>query len=256
MNIFIYGLHTVEYLIKYKYTAIDKLFFLENKNRLKFLKLINLSKKKSLKFFFVKKNYFKKIFKEEKNHQGVIAIVKKKFLFNKNEFDLLNFIKNLKNVKILVLDHINDPFNLGSCIRTAVSAGINVIIVSKYKSVSIMNSIVHKTSCGTIYKCFILEVNNLFNIVKLLKDKYNFYVIGASNKSSSILYDFDFCKFKSLILIIGSEKNGIRKNLIKYCDFLLNIPLKNGIDSLNLSVANGIFLFEILRQTKFNKIKN
>ncbi len=246
-----YGINTIKNLIKFNKKYIYKIFILSKRNDIRFLKLKSIIINNKISYSFVKNIFFKKIFKNKKfNHQGIVAFVKKGLLFRNNINSLLFLIKKLNKHFFLILDRINDPYNLGSCIRTAVSAGVNAIIVSKYNSVSIENNIVHKVSNGAIYKTFIIEVINISDIINLLH-KYNFYVFGSCINNSKSIYKIKFNKYKSIALILGSEKNGIQSSFKKKCDYLFSIPINNNINSLNVSVAGGIIIFEILRQRKF-----
>ncbi len=246
-NIF-YGVHVVKNLFKYKLNYIKKIFFINNINKKKNI-LYKLSLINKLKIYFVSKNKLINLIGININHQGVAVLLSKR-VFNFKIIDLFNLIEKLnRKFVFLFLDRTNNPYNLGACIRTAVAFGVNCIVITKHNTVSLENSIVHKVSSGSIYKIFILEVINLTKLISLLRKKYIFEVIGTTNdiNNSISLYKFNFNNLSSLILIIGSEQDGIKNNIKKYCDYLLNIPILN-INSLNLSVANGIFLYEIMRK--------
>ncbi len=244
MNNFFYGINVVKNLIKFKYSYIKEIFIVNSRNDLRFKKIKYLLSKYIIKTNLVSKNYFNFLSNKNINHQGILAIIKNK-LFNFNKNDLINLLK-MDNVFILILDSINNPYNLGSCIRTAVAFNINCIIITKKNSVSIYNNIVHKTSSGSIYKIKIFECKNLSIIIDLLY-KYNFYIIGTCLKSNNLLNNFNINNNK-LCLILGSEQSGLKKNIKKKCNILLKIPITN-INSLNVSVSNGIFLYKLL----FNK---
>ncbi len=243
----IYGINVVKNLLKYKFNYIEKIYFLKSFNyNLKINNIKKLSNKYFIKIKFVNKNYFKFFFNNKNvNHQGVLAIIKKnKKLFNNNIKKLFEKINKKSSFFILFLDRINDPYNLGACIRTSVGLGVDAIIISKNKSASVNNNIVHKTSSGAIYKIFILEQINLINLIFKLR-KYNFYVIGTCINSNNYINNCKLKSFKKIILILGSEENGIKKIIKNNCDLLVKIPLIK-INSLNVSVANGILLYELL----------
>ncbi len=244
-NYFFYGINVVKNLIKFKYNFIKEIFLSKNRNDLKFKNIKYLSNKYFIKINLVNKNYFNYLSNKNINHQGVLAFLNNK-IFNFNENDLIKILKK-KNSFILILDRINDPYNLGSCIRTAVAFNVDCIITSKKHSVSIYNNIVHKTSSGSIYKINIFECNNLCKIINLLY-KYNFYIVGTCLKSINLLNNFNN-NYSKLSLILGSENKGIKKNIKKKCNILLKVPIFN-INSLNISVANGIFLYKLLSNNK------
>ncbi len=242
-----YGINTVKNLILYNYKYIYKIFLLSKRDDVKFLKLKDLILRKKISFVLVKSIFLKKIIGNKNiNHQGIIALVKKGLLFRNNINNLLNLIKKLNKHFFLILDRINDPYNLGSCIRTAVAFGVNVIIVSKNNSVSIHNNIVHKVSNGAIYKIFIIEVVSISNIINILR-KYNFFIFGSCNYAKNNILNIQFSKYNSIALILGSESNGIYDVFKKKCNVLFRIPILK-INSLNVSVTNGLIIFEIFKQ--------
>ncbi len=240
---YFYGLRTVKNLIKFKSNYIKKIFLINKNNKkvIRIIKLINLNNifyKKVDSIFFKKFNSF--------NHQGILAIIKKKKIFYNKINDFIKLIKDKKKHFFLILDTINSPNNLGSCIRTAVAANIDAIIITKHNSVSLENNIVHKVSMGAIYKIFIITINNLNNIINLLK-KYNFFLLCTDLNSKNSIYKFNCSNYNSIALILGSEEKGVRKKIKEKSNFLFKIPIKN-INSLNVSVSSGIIIFEILRQ--------
>ncbi len=240
---YFYGFRTVKNLIIFKSDYIKKIFLINKNNKkiIKIIKLINLNNlfyKKVNSTFFQKFNSF--------NHQGILAVIKRKNIFHSNINDLIELIKIRKKHFFLILDKINNPNNLGSCIRTAVAANIDAIVITNHHSVSVDNNIVHKVSMGSIYKIFIITVNNLSNIINLLK-KYNFFLLCTDLNSKNSVYKFNYKNYNSIALILGSEEKGVRKKIKEKSDFLFKIPIKN-VNSLNISVASGIIIFEILRQ--------
>ncbi len=243
----IYGFFAVKNLLKYKSKYIKLVYILKGKNNLRIDKIKKLSLEKNISLVYLNNKDMNKLLNRKLNFQGIIALVKNNLDINNTEIDFYKLVVSFNEVFILVLDKINNPYNLGSCIRTAVSFGVNMILVSKYKSVSINNNIVHKVSMGSIYKVFLFEFKNLYKIINFLKLR-NFFIVGSSceNKDKN-LFHFNFKKLNLLVLILGSENKGLSFNLKKCCDVLLYIPMVN-ISSLNVSVANGIFISEIKRQ--------
>ncbi len=244
-NNYLYGFNTIKNLIKYKSEYIKKIFLLKKNNK-KFIKITKILNIKKISYKIVNKKFFKKF--NLFNHQGIISYIKRKKIFSSSVNKLISFIKKKKKHFFLILDRITDPYNLGSCIRTAVAANIDAIIISKHNSVSIENNIVHKVSVGSIYKIFIITINNIKNIIKLLH-KYNFLILGTDLNSKKSIYGVNYNMYNSIALIFGSENKGIKKKIKEKCDFLLRIPIKK-INSLNVSVSIGIIIFEIMRQIK------
>jgi 23S rRNA (guanosine2251-2'-O)-methyltransferase len=180
------------------------------------------------------------------NAQGVIAL-KQDFKFSSLD-EILNEAKKNPLPLILVLDEIQDPHNVGAILRSAECSGVNGIILTKYNSATI-TSTVTKTSAGATEHLKICQVNNLSQTIDELKEK-GFWIAGSSLENSKNYTEVDY-KIP-IALIVGNEEKGIRKLTASKCDFLVKIPMIGKIQSLNVSVATGILLFEILRQRKIN----
>ncbi|MBR2712996.1 MAG: 23S rRNA (guanosine(2251)-2'-O)-methyltransferase RlmB [Bacilli bacterium] len=170
------------------------------------------------------------------NNQG-IALEIEDYKFKK--------IEDIKDMKfIIMLDHLEDPHNLGAIIRTSECAGVDAIIIPKKRSVQI-NSTVMKVSAGALNNVDIIEVSSLAQTIDKIKE-YGYWVYGTDMEDSvnytDVKYDRKTC------LIIGSEGNGISRLVREKCDFIIRIPMKGKINSLNASVAAGIAIYEVVRQ--------
>jgi len=187
-----------------------------------------------------------KSFTLEKNAQGVIAL-KQDFKFSSLD-EILSETKKASLPLILILDEIQDPHNVGAILRSAECSGVNGVIITKHHSATI-TSTVTKTSAGATEHLKICQVNNLSQTIDELKEK-GFWIVGSSLDNSKNYTEVDY-KIP-IALIVGNEEKGIRKLTACKCDFLVRIPMKGKIQSLNVSVATGILLFEILRQRNSN----
>ena len=179
------------------------------------------------------------------NHQGVIAIVPP------YEYCLVEDIleeAKIKNEKpfILILDGIEDPHNLGSIIRTAETAGVHGIIIPKRRAASV-NSTVNKTSAGAVQYMKIARVNNINETIKYLKE-HDVWVCGTDMNTNLYYYEEDY-KIP-IAFVIGSEGFGISRLVKENCDFLVKIPMKGKINSLNASVSAGIVMYEAVKQRR------
>jgi 23S rRNA (guanosine2251-2'-O)-methyltransferase len=200
--------------------------------------IITASKKKGIKVNQISLEKFRKI-TSNKNAQGVVAIRAEQKLFSLDE--VIQEAKLRKYPVILILDTIQDPHNVGAIIRTAECCGIKSIITTTHNS-SPINQTVIKTSAGAFEYVKICQVNNLANTIDELK-KQGFWIIGSQLKDSKNFLELDY-KFP-LALIVGNEEKGIRKLTAEKCDYLISIPMFGKIQSLNVSVATGIILYEI-----------
>lgn len=177
-----------------------------------------------------------------KNAQGVIA-VKRDFKFSSFD-EILRDSKKSTLPLILILDEIQDPHNVGAILRSAECSGVNGVILTKHNSATI-TSIVTKVSAGATEHLKICQINNLSQLIDELKEK-GFWIVGSSLENAKPYTEVDY-KIP-IALIVGNEEKGIRKLTASKCDFLVKIPMSGKIQSLNVSVATGILLFEILRQ--------
>jgi len=178
------------------------------------------------------------------NAQGVIAL-KQDFKFSSLD-EILSESKKTSLPLILILDEIQDPHNVGAILRSAECCGVNGIILTKHNSATI-TSTVTKTSAGATEHLKICQVNNLSQTIDELKEK-GFWIVGSSLENAKNYTEVDYNI--PIALIVGNEEKGIRKLTASKCDFLVKIPMTGKIQSLNVSVATGILLFEILRQRR------
>jgi len=169
----------------------------------------------------------------------------------KEESELPELLDRTKNPLILILDCVQDPHNLGACLRTANAAGTDAVIIPKDKAAPVTNTVI-AVSCGAAAHTPIFRVTNLARTMDLLK-KHGIWIAGTSDHlGSQDLYGTDLSG--PLALVMGSEAKGIRRLTAEKCDFLLKLPMQGIVECLNVSVATGVFLFEIVRQRRQHAI--
>jgi 23S rRNA (guanosine2251-2'-O)-methyltransferase len=201
------------------------------------------AKKHGIKINQIPQDKFR-ILIQSRNTQGVAAI-KPAYKFHSLD-DIISNAKTSSSPLILILDSIQDTHNVGAILRTAECSGVNGVIVTKHNSAPI-NATVVKTSAGATEHIKIAQVNNLVNAIKLLKEN-GFWIVGSSLDNAKLYTEIDYTM--PIALIVGNEEKGIRKLTAEKCDFLVKIPMEGKLQSLNVSVATGILLFEILRQRR------
>ena len=204
-------------------------------------KIKDLAKQLGIVFQFVGKEKINQLAPEAK-HQGVIAQVAPiKYV------DLDTFIEKNKDelTSIVILDGVEDSHNLGAIIRSCVCAGVKGIILPSRRGV-LVNSTVEKTSAGAVNHISIIKVNSIVNAVQRLKEK-NYWVIAADHHADDNYYDIDYTDM-NFALIMGAEHAGVSKSLMKLADFKVKIPMLTNFNSLNVSNATAIILFESVRQ--------
>lgn len=173
-------------------------------------------------------------------HQGIILVVSD-FHYS----DINSVFKNNDDFVVL-LDHLEDPHNLGAIIRTCEAAGVKTIIMPKDRQVQV-NATVMKTSVGTLDNMNIVSVSNLANAIDKLQDN-GFWIVGTALDDSVDYREIDYSG--KIALIIGNEGSGISRLIAKKCDFLAKIPMYGKTNSLNASVAAGIMIYEVIRNRK------
>ena len=229
--------------------SVKKIVLLDTMQDEKILRILALADK--YKIFNEKyvKNKFEKLF-DEKNKsdgisQGIIAEVEDCVYA---DFEaVLSDLKDKKQAIVIVLDEIQDPHNLGAIIRTAVAAGADAIVVSEKNSAKVNHTVI-KTSSGATNYIKICMQSNIYNAIERLKES-GFKVTGTSLNADAIHYDYDYTSHCAIVL--GNEGEGLRKNILKMCEELIQIPILGKIDSLNVSVSAGVILYEILRQNSY-----
>ena len=180
---------------------------------------------------------------KNKNHQGAIATISK-IKFIEIEVLIENAFKINDFPTFILLDGITDARNVGAILRSCAATGVNGLIIPQTGSAPINDATI-KTSAGGAFKVPISRVNHLKDAVYLLKT-YESQIIGISEKSNENLFSLSFEKASAIIM--GSEDRGIQSSLLKMCDNSVKLPMEKGIDSLNVSVACGIVLYEKKRQ--------
>lgn len=177
--------------------------------------------------------------------QGVVALVGVK---EYEDFDsLLEKIASRTTKEkpfLLVLDEITDPHNIGALIRTAECAGVDGVILPKHHAAP-MTETVHKTSAGAIEHIPITRVTNIARILDRLKEN-GYWIVGADSDAEHQYHEVDYTS--AIAIVIGSEGRGVRRLVKEKCDYLVRIPVKGKISSLNASVAGAIIMYEVVRQ--------
>ncbi len=165
----------------------------------------------------------------------------------RNEEDLFNLIERLEQPPfLLILDGVQDPHNLGACLRSADAAGIQAVVVPKDRSVSLTDT-VRRIACGAAENVPFITVTNLVRTLKQLKTA-GLWLVGTADQAEQSLYDIDLKG--PLALVVGAEGKGLRRLTREACDFLIHIPMAGSVECLNVSVATGVCLFEAVRQRR------
>ena len=179
----------------------------------------------------------------QQRHQGVIAGFKGSNVAPEGRLDaILDSIETTP--LILVLDGVQDPHNLGACLRTADAAGVHLVVICKDRSASI-TPVVRRAASGAAETMTVIQATNLSRVLRSLKNR-GVWLAGTSDAATDSLYSTDLTG--PLALVMGSEGSGLRRLTGELCDYLVSIPMAGQVESLNVSVATGVCLYEINRQ--------
>lgn len=233
----IYGRNSVkEFLVNNTEDVLE--LYVSGDTKLKNLKkILDLANFNRVKINSISRDDLNKLCKVD-NHQGIAAKVKP---FRYTELkEILDF--NAKNKFILILDHIEDPHNLGAIIRTANFLGVDGIVIPKDRAVGVTPTVI-KVSSGATSSIPISQVSNLNQLIKSLKKK-DYWIIGSDVNTEKTIFDLEISDL-NIALLIGNEGRGISQKIIEKCDFLVSILKKGKVESLNASVAAGILIYSL-----------
>ncbi|MFK8012836.1 MAG: 23S rRNA (guanosine(2251)-2'-O)-methyltransferase RlmB [Marinicellaceae bacterium] len=237
----IFGIHALESAISQHPENIVQIVVVQNSRNPRLDNVVTAARNLGLQLSFEKLQYLNKHCKER--HQGIIALIKVPKL--PDESDLKSDINSVESPLILILDNIEDPRNLGACLRSADAAGVDMVIFPKHKSAG-LTPVAKKTAAGAAETLKIYQVTNIVKSLEILKDN-GVWIAGTDLADDSTpIYQADFKG--SIGIVLGNEGKGIRPLVRKHCDFLIHIPMYGSVQSLNVSVATGITLFEAMRQ--------
>ncbi len=180
---------------------------------------------------------------DQQRHQGVIAGFSGSNVAPESQLE--NILDSIEDTPlILVLDGIQDPHNLGACLRTADAAGVQLVVICKDRSAGI-TPVVRRAASGAAETLKVIQATNLARVLRTLK-KRGVWLAGTSDEATDSLYATDLTG--PLALVVGSEGSGLRRLTADICDYLVRIPMAGQVESLNVSVATGVCLYEINRQ--------
>ena len=243
----IYGKNAVTEALEAGTREINKIWIANNIHTdNKIAKIKELEQKKGIIFQFVGKEKFAPY--NEFNHQGVIALTSPIKYMELDEF----LSKPHQNASLVVLDGVEDVHNLGAIIRSCVCAGVDAIMIPSRRSVQV-NSVVEKTSAGATNHIPIIKVNSLVSALQRLQES-DWWVIAAEANAKNNYYDINYTDM-NFALVMGAEHAGVSKSIIKLADFQIKIPMMKKFNSLNVSNALSIIIFEAVRQKNIQNVK-
>ena len=235
------GIHSAKSFLSTQPDKVRRVLVAENYHGVKLHDIVTLAKQHRIQTKSVPRSYLDRL-APKVAHQGVVIEV---HAFRAHvEADLEDMLDKWKCPLILALDSIQDPRNLGACLRSAEGAGVDAVIVGKNRSAP-LTGVVHKTSAGALDSITLVEVSNLVRCLSNLKE-HGCWIVGASDHSDTHYTAVNFGD--PTVLVVGGEAKGLRRLTAEICDQIVSIPMYGIVPSLNVAVASGIILFEAKRQ--------
>jgi len=244
---FVGGLHAVKAALKSSASEIDHLLVQKGRRDTRLKDLRDLARKQAIETREVNRSELNDLVTDVQ-HQGVVAVLRSTSRGLRQNFS--EFIDQLKSENpekalfILILDEVQDPHNLGACLRSADAAGVDAVVIPSDNSVG-LTSVVRKVASGAAESMALFQVVNLQRTISELQDQ-GVWVFGAAGESDRSLYEMDLKG--SVAIVMGAEGRGLRRLTRERCDELYKLPMQGAVSSLNVSVATGISLYEVVRQ--------
>lgn len=241
---YLYGLHAVRAAVQYEIERIGEVWVDRQRRDDKLQRLVSKLAGAGVAIQRVDRAALDKM-ADGQVHQGIVASYRGEG--PRDEKDLEALLDGLDQPPfLLVLDQVQDPHNLGACLRSADAAGVHAVIVPKDRAVG-LTPVVHKVSAGASHTLPLVQVTNLARTLKALKDR-GIWLYGAAGEADASVYDTDLRG--PVAIVMGAEESGLRRLTREHCDGLVSIPMPGRVESLNVSVATGVMLFEALRQRR------
>jgi 23S rRNA (guanosine2251-2'-O)-methyltransferase len=242
----IYGVHAVTALLEGG-GKVHALWVLDSRHDDRLTRVAELAQKAGVRMQRVPRAELDRM-TQDARHQGVVAEAEGAEL--RDEGGLIPLLDSLKEPPfLLVLDGVQDPHNLGACLRSANAAGVHAVIAPKDRSAG-LTAVARKVASGAAEMTPFFQVTNLARTLRELKDR-NIWFVGLAGEADQSIYELDLKG--PIAIVMGAEGEGMRRLTKEHCDFLAKIPMGGSVESLNVSVATGVSLFEALRQRKAKK---
>jgi len=238
-----YGVHSVESLLELEPERVLTLFTLKGRDDQRLQKILQLAEPFGISVQKASRDSLEKL-AGLPFHQGVVAAVRPHPVLNEQDLDQI--LRETPDALLLALDQVTDPHNLGACIRTAAAMGVQAVIVPRDRSASLTPT-ARKVAAGGAEKVKIIQVTNLARTLAHLKETTHVRVIGTMLDESAL--PLQKCDFSgAVVIVMGAEDTGLRPITQAQCDHKVYIPMSGNLQSLNVSVATGMALYEACRQ--------
>ncbi|WP_089605914.1 23S rRNA (guanosine(2251)-2'-O)-methyltransferase RlmB [Acinetobacter piscicola] len=243
-----YGVHSVESLLELEPERVLTLFTLKGRDDQRLQRILQMAEPFGISVQKASRDSLEKL-AGQPFHQGVVAAVRAHPTLNEKDLDQI--LESTHQPLLLALDHITDPHNLGACIRTAAAMGVEAVIVPRDRAATLTPT-ARKVAAGGAEKVKFIQVTNLARTLGQLKENYNVRVVGTMLDEKALpIQQFDFTG-TPICIVMGAEDTGLRPITQSQCDQTVFIPMSGNLQSLNVSVATGMALYEACRQRQSN----
>ena len=239
----IYGIHAVEAALRQQSENVLQVFVQQGRNDNRIKKILDIAKNSGVSLQSISNEKLKEKCPKAR-HQGVVAELRR----DNSKVVSLEDILQKESVLLLVLDEVQDPHNIGACLRTADAVAVDAVIVSKNRSPA-LTPVLRNVARGAAETVPYIMVSNLARALQQIKES-NVWVMGAAGEATQSIYESS--ANQRLALVMGSEGKGMRRLTREACDELISIPMQGSVESLNISVATAVCLYEIRRQLQFS----
>ena len=240
----VYGIHAAQTLLKSRPEQVAEIRVTKGRNDQRLTKIQQLAEKHGIACTQVSKSALQQLFPDQTdaNLQDVAVLCAQHQLYDERFLEKL--LSDISTPLLLVLDGVTDPHNLGACLRSADAAGVHAVIVPKDRSAGI-TPVVSKVACGAAETMPFVVVTNLARTLRMLQQQ-GVWIVGTAGEAEQSLYQSNLNG--PLALVMGAEEKGLRRLTREHCDLLVKLPMAGSVSSLNVSVATGVCLFEVVRQ--------
>ncbi len=248
LNNIIYGHHAILSVLKHEPETLVTLWVDGARHDERAKEIVDLARRSGISAKRIKRDLLDEKSNNAK-HQGFVAL--SRAVTSLDEKSLESMLLNLSEPAfLLILDGIQDPHNLGACLRSADAAGVQGVIIPKDKSCS-LTATVRKVASGAVESLPLYQVTNLVRTMEMLK-KMGIWLFGTDSEANTSVSNTDFKG--AVAIVMGSEGSGLRRLTREHCDALMSLPMSGSVSSLNISVAAGICMYEVVRQRDLNKL--
>lgn len=242
MSDYLYGLNSVQSALEHSAKDVREIWVDSKRHDKRMAGILTLAEAAGVSVHSADKQALEKMAPDGR-HQGVVAKVAAPKVYSEAELDAL-LDKLDETPFLLILDGVTDPHNLGACLRSADAAGVQAVIAPKDRAASLTPTVI-KVASGAVQTVPFVQVTNLARCLRDLKER-GIWLVGLDGYADQTLHQTDLKG--PLAIVMGAEGQGLRRLSKEHCDFLVNIPMAGSVESLNVSVATGVCLFEALRQ--------